>query len=361
MRLFTRSLNSGKMTVRRAFLVASLCVCGSSALGQGTTLTVAAVGDIMLGTDFPDDRLAASDGADYLSTVSAVLREADITIGNLEGVLLAGGTPSKTCSNPASCFLFRSPPHYAGYLREAGFDVLSLANNHARDFGEEGRSATMMTLDAYGLHHSGRRGDIASWTLGDTRVAFIAFSPTRISYLLNDIPIAVELVLSLATMHDIVIVSFHGGAEGEDATSLPFEEEFYLGETRGEVVRFSHSVIDAGADLVIGHGPHVPRALELYRNRLIAYSLGNFATHVGVNVNGIAGLAPILEAEIDETGEFVSGRIHSAIQERPNGPVWDADGRVYEMIRALTEESFGTEMFGFADDGRFGYGVTRPP
>lgn len=349
------------MTVARAFLVASLCAGASAALAQSTTLTIAAVGDIMLGTDFPDDRLAPNDGADYLSNVAPILRAADITIGNLEGTLLAGGTPAKSCSNPASCFLFRSPPHYAGYLSDAGFDVLSLANNHARDFGEEGRSATMLTLDAYGLHHSGRRGDIASWRSGDIRIAFIAFSPTRISYLLNDIPIAVEHVLSLETMHDLVIVSFHGGAEGENATNLPFEEEFYLGETRGEVVRFSHSVIDAGADLVIGHGPHVPRALELYGDRLIAYSLGNFATHFGVNVNGTAGLAPILEAEIQSTGEFIGGRIHSTIQERPIGPVRDDENRVYELIRSLTEETFGTEMFEFSGDGRFVPGTTRRP
>ncbi|MGI9257412.1 MAG: CapA family protein [Gammaproteobacteria bacterium] len=349
------------MTVARAFIVASLCAWASAAPAQDTTLTISAVGDIMLGTDFPDDRLAPNDGADYLENVAPILRAADITIGNLEGVLLAGGTPAKSCSNPASCFLFRSPPHYAGYLKDAGFEALSLANNHARDFVEEGRSATMLTLDAYGLHHSGRRGDIASWRVGDIRVAFIAFSPTRISYLLNDIPVAVEHILSLETMHDLVIVSFHGGAEGEDATNLPFEEEFFLGETRGEVVRFSHSVIDAGADLVIGHGPHVPRALELYRDRLIAYSLGNFATHVGVNVNGIAGLAPILEAEIQSSGEFIGGRIYSTIQERPLGPVLDDDNRVYEMIRALTEETFGTEMFEFSGNGSFVSGATRRP
>ena len=361
MRSSIRSPNSSEMKKMQAILIVSLAIWGSVVLAQETTLTVTAVGDIMLGTDFPDDRLATNDGADYLADVAPVLRAADITIGNLEGVLLAGGTPAKSCSNPASCFLFRSPPHYAGYLRDAGFDALSLANNHARDFGEQGRSATMLTLDAYGLHHSGRRGDIASWNVGSLRIAFIAFSPTRISYLLNDIPVAVERVLELQMMNDLVIVSFHGGAEGEDATELPFEEEFYLGETRGEVVRFSRSVIDAGADLVIGHGPHVPRAIELYRGRLIAYSLGNFATHVGVNVNGLAGLAPILETELDSNGEFIGGRILSTIQRRPNGPAQDPDNGAYELIRALTEETFGLDMFRFADDGSFVPGTTRRP
>ena len=323
----------------------------SGALPQ--TLTITGVGDIMLGTDFPEDRLPPNDGVDFLSTVAPVLRAADITIGNLEGVIMAGGTPQKTCSNPAACFLFRSPPHYAGYLRDAGFDALSLANNHARDFGEEGRTASMVELNRYGLHHSGRRRDIASWDQDDLAVAFIAFSPTIKSYLLNDIPTAQQEVLELAATHDIVIVSFHGGAEGETATTLPFEEEFYFGETRGEVVRFSHTVIDAGADLVVGHGPHVPRALELYQGRLIAYSLGNFATHWGVNVNGIAGLAPVLTVEVDREGAFLSGRLDSALQARPNGPVWDPDRRAYELIRELTEETFGPSMLRFEDDGTF--------
>jgi poly-gamma-glutamate capsule biosynthesis protein CapA/YwtB (metallophosphatase superfamily) len=330
-------------------------------LAAEAEISIAAVGDIMIGTDYPDNRLPDDDGAGFLAEVQPVLSAADITIGNLEGVILAGGNAAKSCTRPESCFLFRSPPRYAGYLRDAGFDVLSLANNHARDFGEHGRSATMLTLDAYGIHHSGRRGDIASWKLGDQSVAFIAFSPTLLSYLLNDIPTAEQQVAALAASHDIVIVSFHGGAEGAGATTLPFEEEFYLGETRGEVVRFARRVIDVGADLVIGHGPHVPRALEIYKDRLIAYSLGNFATYFGVSVEGMAGWAPILTATISSDGRFLRGRIYSAIQERPAGPVWDSEDRAFELIRTLTEDSFGDGMFSFEEDGSFSPGSTRQP
>lgn len=342
-------------------LLALINITVGLALADNATINIAAVGDIMLGTDYPDDRLPENDGADFLSVVGQVLRTADITLGNLEGVILAGGTPGKICSNPLACFLFRSPPHYAGYLREAGFDAMSLANNHARDFGETGRSATMLALDTYRIHHSGRRGDIATWRHGEFTIAFIAFSPTRLSYLLNDIPAAEQQVAQLANAHDLVIVSFHGGTEGPTATRLPFEEEFYLGETRGEVVEFSRRVIDAGADLVLGHGPHVSRAMELYRDRLIAYSLGNFATHFGVSIDGMAGWAPILLAELDQNGVFVSGRIYSALQQRPDGPRWDPQNRAYKIIRTLTEETFGPDMFVFDADGTFSPGVTRRP
>ncbi len=340
--------------------ISILLLVASWGTAYADNLTVTSVGDIMLGTDFPDDRLPANDGVDFLAAVAPVLRAADITIGNLEGVIMAGGTPQKTCSSPEACFLFRSPLHYAGHLQAAGFDVLSLANNHARDFGEEGRTASMAALDSYGIRHSGRRGDIASWEQDGLAVAFIAFSPTIKSYLLNDIPTAEEEVSRLAASHDLVLVSFHGGAEGEAAGELPFEEEFYFGETRGEVVRFSHAVIDAGADLVIGHGPHVPRAMELYAGRLVAYSLGNFATHFGVRVDGLAGWAPVLTVEIDREGAFVGGRIDSVLQERPDGPVLDPDGSVYGLIRRLTEETFGESMLRFQDDGTFIAGTDSP-
>lgn len=324
-----------------------------AANGQERILSIAATGDVMLGTDYPENRLPDDDGAGFLAEVAPVLRAADIAVGNLEGVILTGGEPAKTCTSPDACFLFRSPPHYAGLLRDAGFDVLSLANNHARDFGEEGRTATMAVLDEYGLRHSGRRGDIASWIQDGLRIAFIAFSPTRQSYLLNDIPTAVDEIAALAPDHDIVIVSFHGGAEGPAAMELRFEEEFYFGETRGEVVRFARAVIDAGADLVLGHGPHVPRAMELYRDRLVVYSLGNFATYYGVSVAGFAGVAPLLVTDLAADGRFLRGRIRSAVQVRPDGPSWDERQQAFALIRDLTERTFGSEMFEFDADGGF--------
>lgn len=344
----------------RAFGVILAWACPLAASAQPQVFSVAATGDIMLGTNFPENRLPDDDGAGFLAAVAPVLQAADIAIGNLEGVILSGGEPAKTCANPDACFLFRSPPRYAGLLRDAGFDVLSLANNHARDFGEDGRTATMAVLDDYGLRHSGRRGDIASWTHDGVRLAFIAFSPTRESYLLNDIPTAVEEVAALAAQHDIVIVSFHGGAEGPAAMELPFEEEFYFGETRGEVVRFARAVIDVGADLVLGHGPHVPRAMELYRDRLVAYSLGNFATYYGVSVAGVAGVAPLLVADLALDGRFLRGHIYSAEQIRPGGPVWDAQQRAFELIRELTERTFGEALFEFDGNGGFAAAPASP-
>lgn len=305
-----------------------------------TLVSIAAVGDIMLGTDFPENILPDDDGTGFLRHVAPILSAADIAFGNLEGVLMDGGEPVKQCGSSMRCFLFRTPTRYAGHLAAAGFDLLSLANNHARDFGEAGRDSSMAALDAVGIRHSGREGTHAQMTVRGVRVAMIAFAPNIGANSLNDHALAIERVRALAAACDILIVSFHAGAEGDGAERLPFAREYYAGEDRGNVVLFAHAMIDAGADLLLGHGPHVPRALELYHERLIAYSLGNFATYYGISVEGNRGIAPILIARLDAEGRFRGGRIDSTIQLRPDGPSIDPQGRALALMRELTASAF---------------------
>ena len=112
-------------------------------------------------------------------------------------------------------------------------------------------------------------------------------------------------------------------------------------DSLGAVVReLVENAIDAGADIVWGHGPHVVRAVEVYKDRFIAYSLGNFATYGTINVTGINGYAPIIEVETDRTGNFIRGKIHSAIQIKGKGPRWDISNRVVKEIKNLTQEDF---------------------
>jgi hypothetical protein len=269
--------------------------------------------------------------------------------------------PDVAAPAPAgSCFVFRSPTRYATYLRDAGFDVMSLANNHAQDFGDPGRDSSMRTLDAVGIRHSGREGDIAEWTSQGRRFALVAFAPNVGSHQLNDIERAKQIVSELAAHHDIVIVSFHGGAEGDRAQKLPFAHEIYAGEDRGDVVEFAHAVVDAGADLVLGHGPHVLRPVELYRDRFIAYSLGNFATYYGISVNGIRGIAAVLVARIDDNGRFLDGRLEPTNQIRPAGPTLDPAHRAITQLRDLTTEAFPDGHLVIADDGRLVQGPPHP-
>ena len=314
-------------------------------------LVIAAVGDMMIGTDYPFDHLPDDDGLGFLQAVTPLLSSADIAFGNLEGVLLNGGTAAKKCSNPSACYLFRSPTRYAQRFADAGFDAISLANNHARDFGEEGRTSSMQSLAALGIRHSGRVDDFAEWVDGDVRIALAAYAVTKNSNMMLDVDLAAATVFELASRNDIVIVSFHGGAEGLDALHIPFAEETYYDEPRGDVVEFARTMIDAGADLVLGHGPHVVRGMELYRNRLIAYSLGNFATYYGISVAGLKGIAPVLVSTVNRDGEFVSGHIHSTRQIRPDGPSLDPDRQALRWIRQLSFADFGNPGLRFSDDG----------
>jgi poly-gamma-glutamate capsule biosynthesis protein CapA/YwtB (metallophosphatase superfamily) len=315
-------------------------------------LTIAAVGDMMIGTDYPQNHLPDDDGVSFLTAVTPTLSAADVAFGNLEGVLIDGGEAGKKCSNPSACYLFRSPTRYVEHYANAGFNVLSLANNHARDFGEEGRTSSMEAIAAAGMSHSGREGDFASFTVAGIDVAVLAYAVTKNSNMMLDYELAAETVAKYAATHDVVVVSFHGGAEGQDAMHLPFAEEEYYGEPRGDVVLFARLVVDAGADLVIGHGPHVVRAIERYKGRLIAYSLGNFATYYGISVAGNKGVAPILSVALDGEGRFVDGRIVSTYQPRPDGPQLDAKQRALHLIRGLSIDDFGTPGVRFLADGR---------
>lgn len=322
---------------------------------------IAAVGDIMLGTDYPENILPDDDGVGFLREVTPILQSADVAFGNLEGVLMDGGEAVKQCQSSTACFVFRSPTRYATYLREAGFDVMSLANNHAQDFGDPGRDSSMQALDQVGILHSGRDGDVAEWGTRGRRMAMIAFAPNVGSHQLNDLPRARELVSGLAARNDIVIVSFHGGAEGENVGWIPFTRELYQGEDRGNVVEFARAMVDAGADLVLGHGPHVLRPMELYRDRLIAYSLGNFATYYGISVTGIRGIAAILMVRVDDDGKFLAGHIEPTIQIRPAGPSLDPARQAIEELRWRTGQSFPWGPLSIAPDGKLVQAETGSP
>jgi hypothetical protein len=320
---------------------------------EGTTLRIRSVGDLMIGTDFPAGVLPKNDGRLTFSAVQDALRDADITFGNLEGPLCDGGKTSK-CKPGApagSCYAFRMPAHYAPYFKEAGFDILSTANNHSGDFGDYCRTQTEELLDQQGIAHSGRPGDIASVSVNGLKVALVGFHTSAATHDVRDIDTAASLVQSLTPTHDIVIVSFHGGAEGSRAIHVPHGTETFYGENRGSLRKFSRAVIDAGADLVLGHGPHVLRGMEVYKDRLIAYSLGNFATYGRFNLRGPNGLGAILETTLAPDGRFLGGQIIPTKQEGAGTPVMDPTAAGTDMIRMLSAEDFPTTGILVAQDG----------
>ncbi|MDR2349360.1 MAG: CapA family protein, partial [Deltaproteobacteria bacterium] len=229
---------------------------------------------------------------------------------------------------------------YGEVLADAGFNILSLANNHAMDYGEEGRKQTVEVLEALGISHAGAPGQITRREIKGRPFAFIALAPNNGCQNINDIDGAVALVKDALASDPktLVIVSAHGGAEGTAHMKVPDGPETYLGENRGNLKKLSRALIDAGAAMVIGHGPHVPRGAELYKGRLIAYSLGNFATASGINVKGATGLAPLLLAVIDGDGNTVSHEFVSFRQVQNQGPKFDPTDEAAKTIKRLSED-----------------------
>lgn len=324
-----------------------------SSAPEGASLRMRAVGDVMLGTDFPAGVLPPDDGAAMLLGVQELLLDADITFANLEGPVCDGGQTRKCDPNkpPGSCYAFRSPARYGTYLQQAGIDVVSTANNHSGDFGDFCRDQTEANMDALGIAHSGRPGDVATLEHGGLKIAVIAFHASAATHDVRDIPTAEGLVRGLAAQHDIVVVSFHGGAEGAKALHVPHGRETYYNEDRGELRSFCHAVVDAGADLVIGHGPHVLRGMEVYQGRLVAYSLGNFATYGRFNLSGNLGIGAVLEVELDRSGRFRGGSLMATRQEGEGVPIPDPDGRAIDLVRQLSAEDFPATAVQVAQDG----------
>jgi hypothetical protein len=339
------------------------------------TVTIAAVGDIMLGSPYPNDtRMPPNDGADILKAVMPILSAADIAFGNMEAPITDSGTSAK-CKppkpleelkpgekpEPIRCFAFRMPTRYAKYLKDAGFDVMSLANNHALDFGASGSASSRRTLDALGIKHAGSDKVQYSTAYLDVRgvkVAFIGFAHNAVVPNVNDLVTARRLVTEADKKADIVVVSFHGGAEGIANQNVPRQTELYFKEKRGNLPLFSRTVIDAGADLVLGHGPHVLRGMEVYKDRLIAYSLGNFATYGWFRLEAETALTAILEVELAKDGKFLGGKLHSGKQEGRGIPVLDPSGDAIKKVRSLSQTDFGSNAPKIADDGTVS--VARP-
>jgi poly-gamma-glutamate capsule biosynthesis protein CapA/YwtB (metallophosphatase superfamily) len=245
---------------------------------------------------------------------------------------------------------------YVNNLVSAGFDIMSLANNHAGDMGDLGRKSSMKTLEDSGILHAGQLNQKTTIFEKDSiRYGLVAFAPNSNCVPLNDLPGAVQLVRSLDSLVDIVIVSFHGGAEGAQYQHVPRTTEVYYGENRGDVYKFSHALIDAGADVIFGHGPHVTRGIEVYKERFIAYSLGNFCTYRGISVNGINGLSPIVKLYTDKQGKFFRGMIIPTYQTYETGVKIDTSKRVIRIIQELSKKDFPESPVRIDDNGLITY------
>jgi hypothetical protein len=337
---------SGTITYMPRFVllaIAVLILCPAATGAEPPVVTISGTGDIAMApsgsgaTRFFDKR------------VRKALR-ADVSLGNLEGTLATGGS-SKCRPKSTDCYAFRAPPSYATAIKRAGFSIMNLANNHALDYGESGQAETIAALKRVGLRITGRPGEITVVRNGPTKVAFIGFAPYRWAQDLLDIKAAVKLVRRADRKADVVVVTMHAGAEGADERHVRPGPEWFLGEPRGNVVAFSHAVVHAGADLVLGHGPHVLRGIEWYRGRVIAYSLGNFLGNGTLNVAGVSGQSAVLQATLKRDGSWVEAKL-VPIRLTPYGlPRVDSSKAALSTVRKLSRADFGRDAVRISPSG----------
>jgi poly-gamma-glutamate capsule biosynthesis protein CapA/YwtB (metallophosphatase superfamily) len=261
-------------------------------------VTLKAVGDIVLGSDWPAPQYPGGFETRAVQRLRQALGTADVIFGNFEGALTTHGVSTKGNLGSGSMFAFRMPPRFAPLLRDAGFGVLHIANNHTFDFGDTGFRDTLDHLARSGILTVGERDRITFQTVRGTRLAWIGFSYSARHNDMRDDAALVRLVATARREAELVIVSIQAGAEGNEALRVTGGDEVFLGEARGNVFRFARRAVDLGADLVLGHGPHVLRGMECYRGKLIAYSLGNFAGYNALSIKRAAALSAVLEVRL---------------------------------------------------------------
>ncbi len=312
------------------------------------------VGDTTLGSsagDPPD----AGRGLFSSPKVRSRLRRPNLAFANLEGTLAGEvtGAPSKCGGeNTGTCFAFAAPSANAAALKWAGIDIVNLANNHANDFGPAGEYATIQALFAQGIAHTGLPNEITVLRRGHTRIAFVGFAAYPWAARLDDLVGAAALVRQAAARADIVVVAMHAGAEGREQTHTPVGVEEAYGENRGDTRAFAHAAVDAGADLVVGSGPHVVRGIEAYHGKLIAYSLGNFAGWKNFAQGGVLSLSAMLSVKIAGDGKTLSARWIPLVLADPGVPEPDTSRQSTALVQQVSKEDFGPTAAQVSRSGR---------
>lgn len=336
----------------KLFRTVLYCMILTSLLaGEATAkeLVINAVGDIMLAgsATAPLERL----GYDYPFAASrAELKRGDIAVGNLEAPIARHGTEFTD-----KRFRFRSDPRSAAALQRAGFSVLTLANNHMMDFGAPALRETIHYLDRNGILHTGAGETPAA----ARQPAFVRTKEKKVAFLAYSLTLPAEFYASAGRpgtapgyagqvrediarakgSADYVVVSFHWGSEGAD-TPKPYQ------------IRAAHAAIDAGADVVLGHHPHVLQGIERYRQGVIFYSLGNFAFGSRSSTAAQSVIARItLDNGVREVELVPLNVKNSEVRFQPRPLTGRKGGEVIDHLNRISRQ-FGTVITGSASGFR---------
>jgi poly-gamma-glutamate capsule biosynthesis protein CapA/YwtB (metallophosphatase superfamily) len=293
---------------------------------------VCAGGDVTLGTNLDTawasmaaERMRARYHRDdapssLLAPLRPLVRGADVILVNVESAIGEGPAPSKCGPTSTNCFAFRSPSSSAAALRALAPNrivVANVANNHNRDAGPPGHDTTVALLARAGVAITGDDTLATPIALptGDT-LGVLGFYTSRETPDARDTAAVHRLVALAADHYPVVVVTMHLGAEGRGAQNTRDSSERYLGIDRGNPVAFADAAVRGGAALVIGHGPHVLRAMEWReRGALIAYSLGNLLTYGPFVLKEPLNRSALLCATVARTGRVSSASLVPTMQQ----------------------------------------------
>ncbi len=336
----TQQISDTASSIQTAFSVSISPEPGNNNQKPATqSVIIQAVGDVIPGTNYPNNSLPKNSDRLIPNSIRTHFQRADILFGNLESSLTNHRYSSKDITK-GQIFAFRSPPKYKNLLAKVGFDIFNIANNHALDFGNIGLRDTQNNLKSVDIKVVGNKKQITFIEKNQIKIAVIGFAPYDFYNSIHDIKTAKLLVREAQTESDIVVVSMHAGAEGNDAIHTRNKTEFFYGENRGNSVLFARKMVDAGADLVLGHGPHVPRAMEMYKGKLIAYSLGNFLGYRTLSTLGKKGYSMILETKLNSQGNLESAKIIPLMMNKQGIPYVDKNYRTVKLVNYLTKKDF---------------------
>jgi hypothetical protein len=358
-------------TIPSRTLHAPVRVCAGGDVTLGTNLDTAwqRVASTRLRTRFQQ----GDEPAALIRPLRPLVADAQLVLVNVESAIGEGATPSKCGPRSTNCFAFRAPVSSAAALRSLGeargsIVVGNIANNHARDAGGAGRDSTIAALARAGVVVTGADtiATAVPTPAGDT-IGVLGFYTSDSTPDARDTAAVRRLVERATERYPVVIVTMHLGAEGRDAQRTRDAPERFLGIDRGNPVAFAEAAVRGGAALVVGHGPHVLRAVE-WRDRgaIIAYSLGNLLTYGPFRLREPANRGAVLCATIDRSGRVHDAELRPTMQLVPGVMQRDSRARATSLVDSLGRLDFPATAARVGRDGRLrardgGGGEASPP
>jgi hypothetical protein len=288
----------------------------------------------------------------------------DIVFFNFEGTMGIKGIDDKNpkCYHGLFCYTFMVNPHALNLFEDIKNShsqwIFNMANNHSMDYGSLTQQKTADYLNQKFSTIGTLNHPYTTFEIRHQKVIMIGASPHHGTVSIFD-SYLYDMVKKFKNEGYIVIVSLHMGAEGAEKFLVTNHDEVFAGGNRGNVYEVAHRLVNDGADLILAHGPHVLRGMEVYQHRLIAYSLGNFLTYGQFSLAGNTSYGGMLEVQLHQDGTFDYAGFYPTQQTKSVAPsLWNNGTAIiknddsYEFLKKISMQNFPQTSPVFIDEGK---------